>query len=94
MMMALVLVASGAFAQKIDQRLTRLVEQTAQRRAQGLVPLDAKAVNKSIAVDFNSDGSIRAFSAIGTLNKDAECPTASASTKPRKALSSTKAAST
>ena len=76
MMMALVLMVSGAFAQKIDQRLTRLVEQTAQRRAQGLVPLDAKAVNKSIAVDFNADGSIRAFSAIGTLNKDAECPTA------------------
>lgn len=74
--LAMVLMVIGADAQKIDQRLTRLVETVQKHRAQGQAPLDAKAVNKSIAVDFNGDGSIRAFSAIGTLNKGAECPTA------------------
>ena len=61
-------------AQKIDQRLTRLVEQVAQRRAQGLKPIDAEAVNKKMAVDFNADGSIRAFSAIATLKDGAQWP--------------------
>ena len=76
MMMALLLVMTGANAQKIDQRLTRLVEKVQTRRAQGLRPMDAKAVNKTMAVEFNADGTIRAFSAIATLNDGAECPTA------------------
>ncbi len=63
-------------AQKVDQRLTRLVEKAAQRRAQGLAPLDPKAVNKTIAVSFNADGSIAAFSGIAMLKNGAECPTA------------------
>lgn len=46
------------------------------RRAQGQRPIDAKAVNKSIAVRFNTDGSIRSLSAIGMLKEGAECPTA------------------
>ena len=76
MMMALLLLVTGINAQKIDQRLTRrLVEKVQTRRAQGLRPMDAKAVNKTIAVDFNADGTIRAFSAIATLNEGAECPT-------------------
>ena len=45
----LFLTMTGAFAQKIDQRLTNLVNQVTQRRAQGLNPLDAKAVNKTMA---------------------------------------------
>ena len=76
MMMALLLVMTGANAQKIDQRLARLVEKVQTRRAQGLRPMDAKAVNKTMAVEFNADGTIRAFSAIATLNDGAECPTA------------------
>lgn len=46
------------------------------RRAQGQHPIDAKAVNKSIAIRFNTDGSIRSLSAIGMLKEGAECPTA------------------
>ena len=75
MMMALLLVMTGANAQKIDQRLARLVEKVQTRRAQGLRPMDAKAVNKTMAVEFNADGTIRAFSAIAMLNDGAECPT-------------------
>jgi subtilisin family serine protease len=63
-------------AQKVDQRLTGLVEQVNARRAQGQRPINAKAVNKTMAVDFNADGSIRAFSAIAMLKEGAEWPTA------------------
>ena len=71
--MACVVIAQ---AQKIDSRLTELVQQSVSRRAQGLAPLDAKAVNKEIAVRFNADGSINTLSAIATLKAGAECPTA------------------
>ena len=70
------LLTVGMNAQKIDQRLTQLVEKSAQRRAQGAEPLDPKAVNKSIAVSFNADGTIASFSGIAILKDGAECPTA------------------
>ena len=76
MMMTLLLVVVGVNAQKIDQRLTQLVEKSAQRRAQGAEPLDPKAVNKTIAVSFNADGTIASFSGIAILKDGAECPTA------------------
>ncbi len=76
MMMTLLLVVVGVNAQKIDQRLTQLVEKSAQRRAQGAEPLDPKAVNKTIAVSFNADGTIASFSGIAILKEGAECPTA------------------
>lgn len=69
------LLTVGMNAQKIDQRLTRLVEQSVQRRAQGAEPLDPKAVNKTIAVSFNADGTIASFSGIAILKEGAECPT-------------------
>ena len=72
-MMALLMVA-GVSAQKIDQRLTGLIEQVNTRRAQGQRPVDAEAVNKTMVVDFNADGSIRAFSAIATLKDGAQWP--------------------
>ena len=75
-MMTLLLVVAGVNAQKIDQRLTRLIEQVNARRAQGQRPVNAEAVNKTMVVDFNADGSIRAFSAIATLKDGAEWPTA------------------
>ena len=75
MVLALLLMASGVYAQKIDGRLTELVQQSAARRAQGLSPLDAKGVNKEISVRFNADGSIRTLSAFATLKEGAECPT-------------------
>ena len=70
------LLTVGINAQKIDQRLTQLVEKSAQRRAQGAEPLDPKAVNKTIAVSFNADGTIASFSGIAILKEGAECPTA------------------
>ncbi len=70
------LLTVGMNAQKIDQRLTRLVEKSAQRRVQGAEPLDPKAVNKTIAVSFNADGTIASFSGIAILKDGAECPTA------------------
>lgn len=63
------LLTVGMNAQKIDQRLTQLVEKSAQRRAQGAEPLDPKAVNKSIAVSFNADGAIASFSGIAILKE-------------------------
>lgn len=72
----LCLLPLGLSAQKIDQRLTKLVNHVAQHRTKGLRPINAKAVNKNLVVDFNSDGTIRAFSAIATMNKGAQCPTA------------------
>lgn len=74
-MMTLLLVVEGVNAQKIDQRLTRLIEQVNARRAQGQRPVNAEAVNKTMVVDFNADGSVRAFSAIATLKDGAEWPT-------------------
>ena len=76
LMMTLLLVVEGVNAQKIDQRLTRLIEQVNARRAQGQRPVNAEAVNKTMVVDFNADGSVRAFSAIATLKDGAEWPTA------------------
>ena len=70
------LLTVGINAQKIDQRLTRLVEKSVQRRAQGAEPLDPQAVNKTIAVSFNADGTIESFSGIAILKDGAECPTA------------------
>ena len=80
-MMALLLMVAGVNAQKIDQRLTGLVEQVNARRAQGQRPIDAEAVNKSIAVRFKADGTIRSLSAIGLLKEGAECPTEQSTNK-------------
>jgi len=41
--MALLLMVAGVNAQKIDQRLTGLVEQVNTRRAQGQRPVNAEA---------------------------------------------------
>ena len=76
LMLAVLLMVAGGYAQKIDQRLTGLAEKVNARRAQGLRPVDAQAVKKTMAVDFNADGSIRSFSAIATLKDGAEWPTA------------------
>ena len=75
LMMALLLVAAGVNAQKIDQRLTRLVEKSDARRAQRLITQSPQAVKQQIAVDFNADGTPRSMSAIATLKEAKECPT-------------------
>ena len=73
-----------ASAQKIDQRLTRLAGQASQRSAKGYAatpnaqttkhPDDQTTVCPPIAVRYDADGTIAAFSAIATLKQGAECP--------------------
>ena len=75
LVLALLLVTTGVNAQKIDQRLTRLVDRNDTRSAQNRITLSPQAVKQQIAVDFNADGSPRSMSAIATLKKGEECPT-------------------
>jgi len=70
----LLLTSVTVSAQKIDQRLTRLVKQTAKSRSQVTASLDPKVVDKTIAVRYNADGTIAAFSAVATLSEGAKCP--------------------
>ena len=70
------LVSAGAGAQKVDQRLIRLVEHAAASRAQSGYPDGAKALSSQIPVKLNADGTVSTLSAIATLEKGAECPTA------------------
>ena len=74
-MMTLLIMVAGVNAQKIDQRLTRLVEKSNAHRAQRMITLNPQAVKQQIAVDFNADGTPRSMSAIATLKDGAECPT-------------------
>ena len=74
-MMTLLLVAVGVNAQKIDQRLTRLVEKSDARRAQSLTTLNPQAVKQEIAARFNADGTPHSMSAIATLKESEACPT-------------------
>lgn len=76
MMMTLLLLVAGVNAQKIDQRLTRLVEKSDTRSGNNRITQSPQAVEQQIAVVFNADGTPRSMSAIATLKKGAECPTA------------------
>ena len=69
------LVMTGANAQKIDQRLTRLVEKSDTRSGNNRITQNPQAVKRQIAVVFNADGTPRSMSAIATLKKGEECPT-------------------
>lgn len=72
--LALTTVMAGR-AQKIDQRLTKLVQQpTAQRCAPSKV-LGGETVTDRINVTLNGDGTVSSTSAIAILKKGAECPT-------------------
>ena len=64
--LALSLLITVAYAQKIDRRLTSLIEQPAARRAQGKSNIDMQAMSRRISVKFNADGTV----------KSTECPTA------------------
>lgn len=70
--LALSLLITGAYAQKIDRRLTSLIEQPATRRAQGKSNIDMQAVSRRISVKFNADGTVKSMSAIATLKKGTE----------------------
>ncbi len=57
LMLAVLLMVAGGYAQKIDQRLTGLVEKVNARRAQGLRPVDAPVYNMmGQRVDKNTRG--------------------------------------
>ena len=83
-LLLLLLTPLTASAQKIDQRLTRLAGQDSQRSAKGYAatpnaqttkhPDDQTTVCPPIAVRYDADGTIAAFSAIATLKQGAECP--------------------
>ena len=75
MMMTLLLVVAGVNAQKIDQRLTRLVEKSDTRSGNNRITQSPQAVKQQIAVEFNADGTPCSMSAIATLKKGEECPT-------------------
>ena len=75
MMMTLLLIVAGVNAQKIDQRLTRLVEKSDTRSGNNRITQSPQAVKQQIAVEFNADGTPRSMSAIATLKKGEECPT-------------------
>lgn len=53
------LMMTGANAQKIDQRLTRLVEKSDTRSGNNRMTQSPQAVKRQIAVAFNADGSTR-----------------------------------
>ena len=72
---ALLTVGQMAIAQKIDQRLTRLVEHSNTQSVQRKCPLNPKAIKRQMAVNFNDDGTVSSMSAIATLKKGATCPT-------------------
>ena len=72
---SLLLLTSGMLsAQKIDQRLTRQAEQTSKHQARGVESRIPQVVDKTIAADYNADGTIAAFLAIASLSEGAECP--------------------
>ncbi|MCR4995412.1 MAG: hypothetical protein K6A32_08610, partial [Bacteroidales bacterium] len=75
MILVLLLSATGTWAQKIDQRLTKLAEQLAKSRGTGEKPADLEALRKQIVVNMNEDGTINSLSAIAILKEGAECPT-------------------
>ena len=71
------LVSLGAHAQKIDQRLTSLLQNSNVKSRGAYVGMlaDTAAVKEFINVDFNSDCSVRNFSAFAMLKEGAACPT-------------------
>ena len=79
---ALLFVATGIQAQKIDARLTNLLPdangvsktKSAMRGQQQVI--DTAAVKQDINVSFNSDGTVKSFSVIAMLKEGAECPMA------------------
>jgi subtilisin family serine protease len=70
----LLLAVTNINAQKVDQRLMRLVQHTTETRA--LPESNPQTVSQQIVADFNADGTLNTISAVAFLEKDAECPTA------------------
>lgn len=76
----LLFAATSMLAQKIDARLTNLLpshDQTmSTHRASQNEQIDTAAVKQEINVSFNSDGSVKTFSAFAMVKEGYSCPTA------------------
>lgn len=76
----LLFAATSMQAQKIDARLTNLLPSNNQtmstRRASQNEQIDTAAVKQEINVSFNSDGSVKTFSAFAMVKEGYSCPTA------------------
>ena len=78
---ALLFVATGIQAQKIDARLTTLLSSIDGSKAKSAVrgqyqETDTAAVKQDINVSFNSDGTVKSFSTFAMVKEDYNCPTA------------------
>ena len=73
LVLAILLVTTVVDAQKVDQRLTRLVERAATRTLSGQ---STRELSKTIVANYNADGTISTLPAIAIMEKNAECPTA------------------
>ena len=77
MVLTLSLLTTGVTAQKIDRRLTQLVElskHTMGTRAHDASALDTAGIKKDFNVTFHTDGTIDRISAIATLKPGAMLP--------------------
>lgn len=78
---ALLFVATGVQAQKIDIRLINLLPSnnslmSVKGSSTDRVEIDTAAVKQDINVIFNGDCTVKSFCVIATLKEGAECPTA------------------
>lgn len=74
MVTLLLLATIGVQAQKIDHRLTQVVEQSVLRRAQGH-SAERPAISERIGVDCDQQGFVRTLSVQAYLKSGAHCPT-------------------
>lgn len=65
----------GVMAQKIDLRLTQLVEQSKTRGAQGINVLDTAEIKNDFNVTFRTDGTVDRLTVIATMKQGATLPT-------------------
>lgn len=63
LILALLLVATGVDAQKVDQRLVRLMQHEQDTRALLEHPHSPLASNQQIVVNYNADGTISSLTA-------------------------------
>ena len=71
---ALLMLGQMAVAQKVDQRLTRLMKQNKEIAQTGRRAI-AKDFKNSMEIQCNPDGSAKAVAVTAYLKQDAECPT-------------------
>ena len=71
----LLMAVTNIDAQKVDQRLIRLVQHAATRSL-SVHPYSPQTDNQHLVANYNADGTVNTISAYAILEKGAECPTA------------------